>query len=196
MKTKFPRAVAQEALEDIEIRLAMFTEQFIAAGSFRRRRQEVGDLEILYVPKLIPVASVDLFERKEVNAAELAIEEMLARGVLKKRLNVQGRSAWGAQNKLAVFVASGLPVDLFATTKEAWNNYLVCRTGPAELNILIAQRAKRNGWKWNPYGVGFQCLTKAKRRAVQSEREVFEFVQLPYIEPADRTLEYVKKYSV
>jgi len=44
----------------------------------------------------------------------------------------------GPLNKLAVYVGSGIPVDLFATTEECWFNALVCRTGSAETNVKIA----------------------------------------------------------
>jgi DNA polymerase/3'-5' exonuclease PolX len=87
-------------------------------------------------------------------------------------------------------VASGIPVDLFATTEACWHNYLVCRTGPAESNIRIAAAAKARGWKWNPYGEGFSrggpLAGPEEARALRSEREVFEFVGLPYTEPEER----------
>ena len=45
------------------------------------------------------------------------------------------------QRVIGLLGASGIPVDFFATTEEAWFNYLVCRTGPAELNTRIASAA-------------------------------------------------------
>ncbi len=83
---------------------------------------------------------------------------------------------WGEKNKLAVHVASGVPVDLFAATEANWFNYLVCRTGPGESNIAIASAAKAMGWQWHPYGTGFSRPVGlgTEGRAVASEREVFE----------------------
>ncbi len=59
-------------------------------------------------------------------------------------------------------------------------------------NTEIASAAQRKGWKWNPYGVGFSKERKALRKTtidlhcVASEREVFEFVKLPFLEPWER----------
>jgi len=85
-----------------------------------------------------------------------------------------------------VHVPTGVPVDLFSATPAIWFNYLVCRTGPAESNLAIAQAAQALGWRWNPYGSGFCNLTTGDCHSVASEREVFEFVGLPYREPSDR----------
>jgi DNA polymerase/3'-5' exonuclease PolX len=84
-------------------------------------------------------------------------------------------------------VASGIPVDLFAATEENWFNYLVCRTGPAELNQRIAGEAKRIGWKWHPYGLGFTALDNGQESRVECEQDVFDFVGIPYAEPEDRS---------
>jgi len=90
-------------------------------------------------------------------------------------------------------VPSGIPVDLFATTEECWYNYLVCRTGGKETNLAICRAANAKGWSWTPYGPGFTCHPGevspeeyTEQHLVHSEREVFEFVGLPYLEPRDR----------
>lgn len=95
---------------------------------------------------------------------------------------------WGAQNKLARHVASGVPIDFFTTTAANFWNYLVCRTGGARTNVAICNAAIKKGWKWNPYGEGFSRAAGLGREvhAVASEREVFEFVGLDYLEPGDR----------
>jgi DNA polymerase/3'-5' exonuclease PolX len=82
-------------------------------------------------------------------------------------------------------VASGIPADLFAATRENWWNYLVCRTGPADSNMRICMGAQARGWKWNPYGAGFSD-PEGNVRVMDSERAVFDFVGLPYREPEAR----------
>lgn len=81
--------------------------------------------------------------------------------------------------------ASRIPVDLFATTREAWFNYLVCRTGPAESNTAIANAAIAKGWKWHPYDSGFTDQ-EGNWVYVRAERDVFDLVGLPYHAPPDR----------
>ncbi len=97
---------------------------------------------------------------------------------------MNGNQTYGPSNKLLRHVATGIPVDLFSTTAAAWSNYLVCRTGPAELNVEIARRARDLGWKWTPYGDGF--VRPGDRRVVTFEAEVFQFVGLPALAPWDR----------
>lgn len=183
-----PRFAAHEALavaRELCAALKPVCERLIVAGSMRRRRLTVGDVEILFVPKMVEVPG-DLFTRAHASLADDAIERLIAAGVIEKRRNVNGGETWGAKNKLARHVASGLPVDLFAATEANWWNYLVCRTGPAESNVAIASAARRMGWQWHPYGRGFSNLKTGEHAAACSERDVFEFVGLPYREPWER----------
>lgn len=118
------------------------------------------------------------------------LDRLIDARILNRRLNRDGRVTWGPQNKLARHVPSGIPVDLFATTELAWWNYLVCRTGPAELNKQIATAAQAKGWKWNPYGPGFSRdgpLAGARETvAATSEEQVFAFAGIPYLPPERR----------
>lgn len=188
MKTKFPRAVALAVAKELCAALRPVTERLIVAGSLRRGKAEVGDVEILFVSKFKAVP-FDLFGSVvQMSLVEDALANLIESGVLAKRKNVNGSEVWGAKNMLAVHVASGIPVDLFAATAANWWNYLVCRTGPGESNIAIASAAKDMGWKWHPYGSGFsrQVGLATEERVVGSEREVFEFVGLPFKEPVER----------
>ena len=161
----------------------------IAAGSFRRLKPECGDLEILYIPRHGLANTGGLFD-EPANLADLAIDRLERLGVLARRTNVNGSEMFGEKNKLMVHVATGLPVDLFATGPESWFNYLVCRTGGAESNKAVAMAAQRLGWTWNPYGPGFsrrpEFEGRERRHVVTAERDVFDFVNLPYLEPQFR----------
>jgi DNA polymerase/3'-5' exonuclease PolX len=182
-KVKYPRAEALKVAKEL-CELQRLCERLVCAGSLRRRKLEVGDVEILFIPKFTTVPD-GLFDSKQLNLVDVALEEMLKEGILAKRKNVNGSMMWGEKNKLAVHVASGIPVDFFAATEENWFNYLVCRTGGAENNRQIAVAANAKGWKWNPYGTGFTD-ERGQIVPVFSEREVFELVGLPYKEPWER----------
>lgn len=183
---RFPFHVAGRISMELLNALQPHCEQITVAGSLRRLKADVGDIEILYVPRFGQVTGESLFPSTD-NLADRAIEGMLAAGWLAKRKNIKGATMWGDQNKLAVHVASGIPVDLFATTAASWFNYLVCRTGPADSNKRIAAAAQAKGWTWKPYSPGFTRLSDGEQRAVTSEEEVFQFVGLPYQKPQDRT---------
>ena len=185
MKPRFDRAAALPVARELCQALEPVTSRLIVAGSLRRRKATVGDVEILFVPRT-ERRQVDLLHSHEFDLAGERIDALLAEGVLEMRPNIAGGTSWGGKNKLAIHVASGIPVDLFTASEANWWNYLVCRTGPAESNLAIATAAQAKGWKWNSYGAGFTHLGSSERHAVASEAEVFEFVGLPFREPWER----------
>jgi len=188
-KPKFPRAAALAVARELCTALAPFAERLVVAGSLRRRKEFVGDVELLYVPRVQSVPD-GFFDTRAENLADGLFARWLADGVLEQRRNENGSTMWGPKNKFARHVRSGIPVDLFEANAENWFNYKVCRTGGAENNVRIAAAAQARGWKWNPYGVGFSreatMMAPAEERRMESEREVFEFVGLPYVEPWQR----------
>lgn len=186
-RKKFPHADAMLLAERFKAGLLNFCEPgFIAiAGSLRRERPMVGDIEILFVPK--PVEQRDgLFDTKMVDATEQLLESWLTAKAITRRLNVNGHvSSWGPENKHAVHLASGIPVDLFATTVENWWVSLVIRTGSKETNLKLTTGAQRIGRKLNAYGKG---ITESDGTVIPatSERHVFELCNVPYLEPYER----------
>ena len=160
-------------------------ERIEIAGSLRRRKDNVGDIEILYIPVMQEEPNPeDFFATRRVNLVDGRIEGMERAGVLGRRVNAKGHTAFGEKNKLMVHVPSGIPVDLFAATPETWWNQLVCRTGPAELNQQIAAAAIAKGWHWNVYGPGFRRATEYVE--MHGEAEVFAFVGMPCLDPKRR----------
>lgn len=211
-RPKFPRAIAAEVLEELlrafePVPRMIYEEgkkprhtpwaladRFCAVGGFRRRKAEMKDLEILYIPRIVQETDPgDMFgATRAVNVSERAIDELLVNGTLEKRPSVAGVTSWGSNIKLARHVATGLPVDLLAATPENWFNRLVVTTGPRELNILIADRAHERGFDWKvaeadfvPRGAEWEGCSK--RVAMKTEREVFSFVDLEIVAPELRT---------
>ena len=190
---RWPLAKALGIAEELRLTLepACVPGYCIIAGSVRRRKPDVGDIEILYVPRIEERPNPqDMFRKMQMNLADQVIAYLERAGELTKRRNVKGRTMFGPKNKYMEHRRSGIPVDLFATTEAGWFSALVCRTGPSDLNVRIATEARKRGWNWNPYGTGFSrggpLAGQSETHAVQSEREVFEFVGLPYREPWER----------
>jgi DNA polymerase/3'-5' exonuclease PolX len=189
-KVRFPRRLAIEVARELCKALQPFTDRLVVAGSLRREKLDVGDVELLYIPKLEQVQSFqqsDLLMPAPINFANVTderIELLLTAKVLVKRANYLGFDIWGPKNKLARHVKTQIPVDLFSTTAVAWWSYLVCRTGSRESNVAIAQAAMDKRWRWSPYE-GFWDQEGNMIRPT-SEEQVFELVGLPYKEPKDR----------
>ncbi len=156
------------------------------AGSLRRGKATVGDVEICYVSKIKPLRKPGEMFESPCLVAEAFIEHLLG-GKLEKRLSVDGVFTWGNLNKLAIHKATGLPVDLFREPDAAdWWRTLVIRTGPKELNLRLIAGAERQGLRLHAYGPGFTRRETGEIVPCRSEREVFELCGIEYLEPQER----------
>jgi len=189
---RWPRAAALEAAREVCAALRPVTTRLMVVGSLRRRCAEVGDVDVLYVPRFED-RQLDMFTTGPMDVSEEVVGGLLLSGVLSKRPRMIGGQpsesfTWGAQNKLAVH-RGGVPVDLLKSKDEDWWNAVVFRTGSEHSNIRITEAAQARGWKWNISGAGFARGALAgppESYAVASERDVYAFVGLPYREPEDR----------
>ena len=192
---RFPRALAIEVAQEIHGALAPQCwkskiepkPRLTIAGSVRRGRDFVKDLELVFIPaKMQEPDPQDMFgAQRTVDAAEVFFQAALTTGFLSKRPRVDGTFTWGREIKLAIHTRTGLPVDFFAATEENWWNLLVCRTGGADTNIRIAAAAKAKGWRWVPNGPGF-LRPDHYWLCMKSERDVFRAVGLDFLEPRHR----------
>ncbi len=165
---------AREIAEEVKSHLEEVCERIEIAGSIRRQKKDVGDAELLCIPRSGGIT--DCLDRR--------IQGLMFNGILTYRLNKLGRKVYGVKNKLMLHVPSGFGIDIFSTTEECWPVAMVVRTGGKETNLLIATAALQKGYQFHAYGSGF---TAPSREIVcHSEREVFEVVGLPYLEPWER----------
>ncbi len=187
MKTRHPRKAAIAVAKELVQALTPVTERLVVAGSLRRMKSDVGDVEMLYIPRLEnrPVPGT-LWDRRDYDLATLEILELETRGVLRRRETATGSAIFGDRNKFMVHAASGIPVDFFSTTAACWWNYLVCRTGSAHNNAIIAAAAKIRGLRWNPYGPGFTKLDTGEIIAVRSEEDVYRIAGVDFLPPSQR----------
>lgn len=190
-KQKFPAPIPRYVADELISVLAPCCApgRCMVAGSLRRGKPLVGDIEILFVPRIENSEQPgELFFRPQDQAAKM-IEDLCAIKVIEPRQNTLGRITWGDLIKLTRHLASGIPVDFFAATEANWWNYLVCRTGPAESNLSIAKAAQAMGLKWKPYSPGF-CRAddpaEENIAVMHSEADVFDYVGMTYHEPKDR----------
>lgn len=179
-KQRFPlrqaRIIANRLARDFE----PHCERVAVAGSIRRGKDEVGDIEILYIPKF-GEAPTDLFGDmvgRPEDMLDTYLQRMIEQGVFAKR------GGFGRLNKLLVHVPSGIPLDVFATTADNWGMSLVIRTGPKEFNVRLMQRFRELGMSGHAYagvtdrdGQPLDCPT---------EQDVFRHAQWDYVEPEDR----------
>lgn len=184
-KRKFKHAEALVVAQELVALIGPHVERITIAGSLRRQKPEVSDVELLYVPKLGRDIT-EMFAPPNYNLTEEVIQRLVDKGVIQPRLTKAGYRAWGQQNKLATHVASGIPVDLFATTAEKWYVALVIRTGGKDTNLELTTGAQRIGRKLHAYGAGVEDLNTGEVFKANSEQEVFALCNVPYREPEQR----------
>lgn len=183
-KTKFPHTKALAVAQDLQAMLAPACKRIAIAGSLRRLKPEVGDIELLFIP-ILSERPDGLFDTKVVDVCSEVVEGLVKQGILALRPNVNGSFTWGERNKLAIHVASGIPVDLFGTSEENWWVSLVIRTGSKETNLALTTGANKQNASLMAYGNGVKWSDGTVTPAT-SEQHVFELCKVPYKEPAQR----------
>lgn len=127
-----------------------------AAGSFRRRRETVGDVDLL------------------ASAADGGpVIEGFVRAPEVERIMAQGGT------RASVALRDGLQVDLRVVPTESWGAALHYFTGSKAHNLAVRRLAQERGLKVNEYGV-----FEGERRVVgATEEEIYRAVGLPWIPP-------------
>lgn len=169
--------VVVDALLD-HMRGAPEIRQMEIAGSFRRGRETIGDLDLLVdASDVTPV--MDRFGQFP------QVQETIARG----------------ETKMAVRLVSGLQVDLRVVPEESFGAALQYFTGSKDHNVVVRGRAKQRGLKINEWGVfhvgvnnvggGDDAAGDAKASeaanekyiAGRTEEEVYAAIGLPWFPP-------------
>jgi DNA polymerase (family 10) len=130
--------------------------QVSAAGSARRLKETVGDLDVL-------ATADDSAEPMDALAKHPLVEKVLARGETKQRVRLKG----------------GLEMDLRVVPEESYGAAMQYFTGSKEHNIVIRRRAQERGLKLNEYGV----FCGDEQVAGRTEEDVYAAVGLPWIPP-------------
>lgn len=155
---KLRRAYAEVAPVAVDL-VQFFTEQGLVCdvgGSFRRRADQVGDLDIVVqTDSLSEIVLPDIyFERLGEQASHGTID-----------LNSQP-----------------FGVDIWCATPNQWGAFLWYITGSKELNILMRQKAKAQGLKLSQFGL-FDGVVQVDDG---TEIGVASALGMDWIEPADR----------
>lgn len=183
-KTKYPAQAARDVADFMEAVLRLSCFRIEVAGSLRRGADEVGDVELLCIPKTRNTTDMFGDVISMVSLLDEMCLELIEEGFIDYRLNSLGHRTFGPANKLVTHVNSGIPVDIFATSKENWGMAMVVRTGPADWNIKMMKRFQQLGMKGHAYG----GVTGPDGRQINcpTEQDVFDLLQMDYVEPGER----------
>lgn len=133
------------------------------AGSLRRWRETIGDVDILAVSH---------------QPAEL----MAAFRTLPQVSDVSG----AGETKSSVVLTTGLQMDLRVVEAHHWGAALQYFTGSKEHNIQVRELALKQGWSLNEYGLtatGAGDEVEGEQRFFEEEEELYNFLGLDWIPP-------------
>lgn len=148
-------------IREIEKRLAGLKEieRVVVAGSIRRWKETVGDMDILIISEK-PKPVMDFF----VSMPEV--------------INIYAHG----ETKSAIKLKNGMDADLRVVPPESFGAALNYFTGSKDHNIALREIAVKKGYKLNEYG-----LFKGKKQiAGRTEEELYKALGLPHIEPEIR----------
>jgi len=132
-------------------------EKISIAGSLRRKKETIGDIDILVVSS----------QPEKIMNSFTGLENV-------KKILVKGRT------KTSVII-NDIHTDLRVVPRESFGSALQYFTGSKEHNIKIRKIASDKGMKISEYGV-FDRKTN-KRLAGETEEEVYNALSMAYIEP-------------
>ncbi len=153
-KLPFAEAEAQSLIHWLELGKAC--SHIVAAGSYRRRKDTVGDLDIVATARQ-PTAVGDRLVAYENTVKTLA----------------------HGPTRTTVTLRSGMQVDLRVVAEESFGAALMYFTGSKAHNIALRNLANDRGWKLNEYGL----FAGERRIAGSSEEQIFKKLGLDFIPP-------------
>ena len=142
-----------------ELRKMKVIERAEVAGSLRRRRETIGDVDVLIVSKDSPKA----------------LQQAVKLPLVKQVLGV-------GDTKATVIVEGGIQMDIRAVERESYGAALQYFTGSKQHNIHLRTLARERGLKFNEYGV----FRGKQRVGGRDEAEVYALLGMPVMPPEIR----------
>jgi len=156
---RMPLCDAEILAEDIKSRLP--ENSISIAGSLRRRRDTIGDIDFLAIGTGKTAAFIERF------IASVPGAEVIA----------------GGKTKISLRSAQGIEVDLRVVPGNSYGAALVYFTGSQAFNVKLRHLARESGYKLNEYGL----FTSGNRKiAGKTEEEIFRSLKMAFVPPEMR----------
>ena len=153
---------ARQIANNIKKILTPYCDRIEIAGSIRRGKPIVHDIDIV------------LIEKPE---SALIIPSLLA--------TIGAITLNGSKIKRLHYGDADINIDIYTATPASWSTLLLIRTGSKENNIRLATIAKRKGWQLKANGDGL-FNNHGDRIAGDTEQSIYQVLDIPYQKPHDR----------
>lgn len=139
------------------------------AGSLRRKKNEVGDIEIVIIP--LPYST--------------GLLESGIATVINKWEKVKGELEYGKTKYTQRILPEGIKLDLFIAEEGNWGSIFAIRTGSAK----YSHKVLANGWVRQGFKSQDGYLYRnGEKYEVREEKDLFRLIGIPYMNPEDRNL--------
>jgi len=160
-------AQALPLAEDALNALKPYCERILIAGSIRRQRPEVKDIELVVIPRMVPAG---LFHD------ELEVDPDFC-GTVNRWHKVKGEPTGKYTQRV---LPGGMALDLFIANPDNWGWILALRTGSSDFNQKVLLHAMhQQGYSSD----GGTLLRYGKVIPTSEEVDVFRLLKLPWVEP-------------
>jgi DNA polymerase/3'-5' exonuclease PolX len=180
-KSQRPLTEAERIAAAIVADLAPFCARIQVAGSVRRRKEFVGDIEVVAIPCYAPAG---LFGDCMAN---LLWEHLHASDAYRF---TKGDHANGRYYQLVLPAHPGLQLDLFLAQPDNWGLTLLVRTGSAAFSTAMLARWKRRQGlgRAQPGSVDGRLVTRDGRAVpTPEEATVFQLLEMQPVPPEQRS---------
>ena len=177
--------------------------EFSLVGSYRRNKEESGDIDLIVKTK----ASFDMNDLVQVMIQEGYIQEdgIFALGK-KKFMGMAKLPSVEGMPKLPSSVEEGMPklpssveegtisrrLDILFCPASEYAFALLYFTGSKDFNVKMRERAKQLGYRLNEKGLMDENSEKVKN--LKSEKDIFKFLKINYVEPDQRYTNNYQEY--
>lgn len=175
---RHPRSLIQKFENSIESHITAHKFKYEIAGSYRRKMPSSKDIDI------IVTGDADKFKT--------LVTDLIEKKILMDTFSF-GTKKWMG---LAKINDKMVRVDIQYTTKEQFPFTLLYFTGSADFNKYMRNVAKSKGYLLNEYGLFKTDTKKPVKHKFKNEKDIFDYLDIPYVTPEKRTSEPVlKSYS-
>jgi DNA polymerase/3'-5' exonuclease PolX len=161
-------------------------ERITVAGSIRRQRPDVGDVELVAVPRFEDAPEGLWGDASRTNVLSRQIAQLTDEGLFEVL-------SGGERYIKARHLGLGIQVDLFMVLPPAsWGLILLIRTGPAEYSHGLAIEARRRGMHFcegalhGSLGIPGRTDCTCPVIPTPTEESVYAALGLPFLAPRDR----------